>query len=87
VGKRSHFLAPGNTIPLEHQIREVTPVAKLLKAEEVRERLGLRTVHTIYKWVRVGRLPAVQLSSRTWRFREEDLEEFIRQHMSGPGHD
>lgn len=56
---------------------------KLLKVEEVRDRLGLQTVHTVYRWARAGKLPVVALSARTWRFREEDVEAFIAEHRKG----
>jgi excisionase family DNA binding protein len=52
-------------------------MTKLLKAEEVRDRLELRSVATVYKWARDGRLPSVILSAKAVRFREEDVEAFI----------
>jgi predicted DNA-binding transcriptional regulator AlpA len=55
---------------------------RLLKAEEVRDRLGLRSVHSIYRWTRNGTLPAIVLSKRAIRYREEDVDAFIAEHRT-----
>lgn len=54
----------------------------LLTAEQVAERLQVRE-ETVYDWLRAGRLRGVKLG-RIWRAREEDLENFIRAHLTGP---
>jgi excisionase family DNA binding protein len=52
-------------------------VTKLLTYEEVRDRYGLRSTRTVRRWVEAGELPAVHLTTRTVRFREEDVEALI----------
>ena len=51
---------------------------KLLSLEQVAEHLGVHR-DTVYKLVRSGRLPALQLGGRKagWRVAEEDLQAFI----------
>jgi prophage regulatory protein len=55
----------------------------LLRAEDVRNRLGLKSVQTVYRWVQSGRLPPVVLSARVIRFRESDVAAFIESKRSG----
>lgn len=47
----------------------------LLTPEQVAKRLQL-TPHTIYVWLRAGRLPGIKLGRR-WRVKEEDLESYL----------
>ena len=51
---------------------------KLLTLEQVAEHLGVHR-DTVYKLVRSGRLPALQLGGRKagWRVAEDDLRQFI----------
>ena len=51
---------------------------KLLSLDQVAEHLGVHR-DTVYKLVRSGRLPALQLGGRKagWRVSEEDLQAFI----------
>jgi excisionase family DNA binding protein len=51
---------------------------KLLSLEQVASHLGVHR-DTVYKLVRSGRLPALQLGGRKagWRVAEEDLQKFI----------
>lgn len=51
---------------------------KLLSLDQVSEHLGVHR-DTVYKLVRTGRLPALQLGGRKagWRIAEDDLQEFI----------
>jgi excisionase family DNA binding protein len=49
---------------------------RLLTARLVADRLGV-SVETVLRWARRGRLPAVYLSSRAIRFREDDLETWL----------
>lgn len=51
---------------------------KLLTAPQVADYLQLK-VGTIYKWARNGEIPAVKVV-RTWRFRPEDVERWLRKH-------
>jgi excisionase family DNA binding protein len=53
---------------------------RLLKPEDVKDRLGLTSVHTIYRWAESGKLPVIRLSSRVLRFREADVAQFIEEH-------
>jgi excisionase family DNA binding protein len=53
---------------------------RLLRAEDVRTKLDLRNVQTVYRWVQSGKLPAVILSPRVIRFRESDVDAFIAEH-------
>jgi excisionase family DNA binding protein len=50
----------------------------LLTTREVADRLGLAPA-TVLRWAQAGKLPAVYLSSRAIRFREDDLEAFLEQ--------
>ncbi len=52
-------------------------MTKLLRAEEVAERLGLK-VPTVRKMLSRGELPFVHPTKRSIRVREEDLEAFLR---------
>ena len=52
-------------------------VTRLLTAQEVAERLGVTTAW-VWAQSRAGRIPHVQLG-RYRRFREEALEEWVRQ--------
>jgi excisionase family DNA binding protein len=56
-------------------------LTRLLNAEEVRGRLDLKNVQTVYRWVQAGKLPAVVMSPRVIRFREEDVDAFIESHL------
>jgi excisionase family DNA binding protein len=58
-------------------------VETLLRAEDVRERLDLRSVQTVYRWVKSGELPAVVIGKRVIRFREADVTAFIEAHAQG----
>ena len=54
--------------------REISKL-RLLKPEEVADRLGVSTL-TIKKWLRNGKLPGVKVG-HLWRIDEADLEKFI----------
>jgi excisionase family DNA binding protein len=60
-------------------------VETLLRAEDVRQRLDLKNVQTIYRWVKSGELPAVVIGRRVIRFREADVTAFIAQHRTEKG--
>jgi excisionase family DNA binding protein len=49
---------------------------RLLTARAVAERLSV-SPETVLRWARRGRLPAVYLSSRAIRFREDDLDAWL----------
>ena len=49
---------------------------RLLTTREVADRLGLAP-ETVLRWARRGKLPAVYLSSRAIRFREDDLDAWL----------
>ena len=53
----------------------------LLTAEEVQAMLGLKTVETVYRWASAGVLPRVVLGTRAIRFRPQDVEAFIAEHL------
>jgi excisionase family DNA binding protein len=55
----------------------------LIKASEVRELLGLKSVQTVYSFVNAGKLPAVRLGAKTLRFRRSDVEKFIERQRVG----
>jgi predicted DNA-binding transcriptional regulator AlpA len=60
--------------------KEVT-MPRLLTAEQVRDRFGVRNVATVYRWAASGKLRRVVLSARSIRFRPEDVEAFITEHL------
>lgn len=55
---------------------------RLLTARDVAGRLGLST-ETVLRWAKRGRLPAVYLSSRAIRFREDDLDAWLAARANG----
>jgi excisionase family DNA binding protein len=55
---------------------------RLRTTREVAERLGLST-ETELHWAKRGRLPAVYLSSRAIRFREDDLDAWLAARANG----
>jgi excisionase family DNA binding protein len=55
----------------------------LLTARTVADRLGL-SAETVLRWARQGRLPAVYLSNRAIRFREDELTAWLEQRAT-PG--
>jgi excisionase family DNA binding protein len=57
-------------------------MTKLLKPEEVAERLSL-ALSTIRKWIHLGFLPVVHLGRRAVRIREEDCEALARLGKTG----
>jgi len=58
---------------------------RLLKPEEVAERLGISPI-TAKAWLRTGKLPAVKVGERgLLRMREADLNAFIRSLAAAQG--
>jgi excisionase family DNA binding protein len=51
---------------------------RLLTARELADRLGV-SVETVLRWARRGKLPAVYLSSRAIRFREDDVDTWLEE--------
>jgi len=51
---------------------------KLLTPEEVAKRLNMKK-KTVQLWLRQGRITCVRLGARTWRVREKDLDDFIKE--------
>jgi excisionase family DNA binding protein len=49
---------------------------RLLTARELADRLGV-SVETVLRWARRGKLPAVYLSSRAIRFREDEIDAWL----------
>lgn len=60
----------------DESVDEETEQNQLLFIEEVAELLRVHT-STIYRWVRLGRLPVIRLSASTLRVDPTDLEKFI----------
>jgi excisionase family DNA binding protein len=58
-------------------------VVPLLTTAETAARLGL-SPHTIRKWSKTGKLPGIYLSERSVRFRVEDVEALIDEHVRVP---
>jgi excisionase family DNA binding protein len=56
-------------------------VENLKTAEQVAQIIGV-TKGEVWKWARAGRLPAVRLGRRVVRFRDEDVNAFIRAHLN-----
>lgn len=56
--------------------------SKLLKVEDVAELLGIKT-QTVYLYVTQKRIPFIRMSGRLIRFREADIENWIK----GKSHD
>jgi excisionase family DNA binding protein len=62
--------------------KEVSRLAALISPEQVREQLGLKSVVTVYRMVADGRLPAVRISAKALRFRQEDVDAFVEKHLT-----
>ncbi len=56
---------------------EITPKARLLKADEVAQRLDVPK-STIYELGRTGRIPGVVRLGRTMRFQPDALEAWLK---------
>ena len=55
---------------------------RMLRRREVEARTGLAR-STIYDWIRAGRFPRpVSLGSRTVRWQEHDIEQWIAEHVA-----
>jgi excisionase family DNA binding protein len=52
-------------------------VMRLLTAPEVQELLGFKSVQTVYRWVRDGRIGAVRFGARSIRFCADEIEKAI----------
>lgn len=50
---------------------------EILTGKEVMEILSV-SKNTLYNLIRTERLPAFRLGKRSWRFRREDLENYLR---------
>jgi excisionase family DNA binding protein len=57
--------------------------APLLKVSDVAERLGLHE-RTVYVLARRGEIRSVKLGYRSLRFRLEDINEYLEQHVQEP---
>ncbi len=51
--------------------------SKLLKVEDVAELLGVKT-QTVYLYVTQKRIPFIRMSGKLIRFREADIEDWIK---------
>lgn len=51
---------------------------RLLTAEQVADLLGYTDVHSVYRLKREGKLQAVPLGGNSLRFRNSDVQRFIR---------
>jgi len=56
----------------EQELLTVKQIAELLKV----------TPATIYRWLDSGKLPRVKFSRRAVRVRRDDLERFVKDHLS-----
>jgi excisionase family DNA binding protein len=59
-----------------------TATRPLLTPREVAAMLGISKV-TLYRYVKAGKIPAVRLSSHSFRFRPEDIDALIAEVTSG----
>jgi hypothetical protein len=63
-------------------------VANRLTPAAVRDRLDLAKVDTVYHWIAIGALEAVNVAAgtgrKTWRISEEALQRFIESRTSTP---
>jgi excisionase family DNA binding protein len=53
-------------------------VTRLLTARQVADLFGIST-ETILRWQREGKLPAIRLPGGAIRFREDEVEEWLRE--------
>ena len=56
-------------------------MAKLLKVDIVAKRLGVCR-DSVWRYIRMGKLPAIKLSVRNFRIEEKDLNQFIKKHKT-----
>jgi excisionase family DNA binding protein len=52
---------------------------RLLTPEQVAECLGYTDVHSVYRLKREGRLTAVYISEKTYRFLNSEVQKFIKE--------
>ena len=57
-------------------MQDRTEENRLLRPAEVADQLGA-TKQTIWGWCRSGKLPHIRLSSRNFRIRQSDLNNFL----------
>lgn len=51
---------------------------KLISANEAQKILGLKTVHTVYRWYKKGKLTAVFYGTRNIRFLRKEIENIAK---------
>ena len=54
---------------------------RLLTVQDVANYLQLKNT-TIYHWIKDGKIPAIKIGG-VWRFRPDDIEEWIGSHTQG----
>jgi hypothetical protein len=52
---------------------------RLLTAEQVADMLGYTDIHSVYRLKREGRLTAVYISDKAYRFRNSEVQKFIKE--------
>lgn len=60
------------------ELRAVVAEDRLLTAEQVAEILAYTDVNSVYRLKREGKLEAVYLTEKTYRFRNSDVQKLIR---------
>lgn len=57
---------------------QASPGDKLLTTEQVAEILGYNDIHSVYRLKKEGRLQAVYVTEKALRFRNSEVQRFIR---------
>jgi len=52
----------------------------LLTKKDIREKLGVSN-QTIWRWHKAGKLPEVRFSRKNIRYRPEDVQKLIEEHL------
>lgn len=63
---------------VREELRSFSADDRLLTAEQVAEALGYTDVHSVYRLKKEGKLDAVYLSANAIRFRNSEVQRFIR---------
>ncbi len=52
----------------------------LLTLEQVKDRLNIHHMNTLYRYIKSGMIPVVVITRNKRFIRQEDLDKFIREH-------
>jgi len=63
---------------IREELQVIAGDDRLLTPTQVAEMLGYTDVHSVYRLRREGRLPAVYITDKQFRFRNSDVQRFMK---------